>query len=204
MERQKAPGTMVLVDHALLNTVCHGYVQEQAHAVNTLRALLPSLLAAAEPAPTVGGVPIQWADLGLPLAVLKEAFTAHDSAERVANMDVAGTVANAFEAYQRVRGHVYRLLSESGVLQSRLNASESRNDELAIQLACRADDMAAVSNEFDVLAGLLRCALPFVQARCVETDYGDASARTTLDGIHSALKRLYPPAPAADLAGAKS
>ncbi|MEE5046272.1 hypothetical protein V2J81_23220 [Pseudomonas alliivorans] len=78
-------------------------------------------------------------------------------------------------------------------LNSEIVKLKARNDELKIHLACRDEDMKSVGLEFDGLVQLLRCALPFVQARCKETDYGDASARTTLDGIQSVLKRLYPP-----------
>jgi hypothetical protein len=81
-------------------------------------------------------------------------------------------------------------------LRKQVDQLKARCDELQILLACRDDDMKSASAEFDGIVHLLRCALPLVQARCDETDYGDASARTTREGILSVLKRLYPPTPA--------
>lgn len=84
----------------------------------------------AEQTPAVGDS-IQWAELGLPLAVLKEAFTSRDSAERVANMNVAGAITKAFEEYQRIRAHVASLLT--GVTSERDELATDR-DSLAFDV----------------------------------------------------------------------
>ena len=98
--------------------------------------------------------------------------------------------------YASLLGEHEDLLEKFNNLSAEQDQIKARCDELQILLACRDDDMKSVSVEFDGLAQLLRCALPFVQARCDETDHGDASARTTREGILSMLKRLYPSKPA--------
>ena len=82
-------------------------------------------------------------------------------------------------------------------LQQRLIAAEQRNAELqkahdAQQLLAliRLADLRDNNVEFEKLYDLLRSCYPFVRARCEATDFGDASARTTLEMINEAFKRI--------------
>lgn len=82
-------------------------------------------------------------------------------------------------------------------LAERLTAAEQRNAELhkahdAQQLLAlvRLSDLHDNNGEFEKLYDLLRNCYPFVRARCEETDFGDASARTTLEMIDAAFKRI--------------
>ncbi|WLG49169.1 hypothetical protein [Pseudomonas sp. FP1742] len=82
-------------------------------------------------------------------------------------------------------------------LYQRLTAAEQRNAELkkdhdAQQLLAliRLADLRDNNGEFEKLYDLLRNCYPFVRARCEATDFGDASARTTLEMIDEAFKRI--------------
>lgn len=61
-------------------------------------------------------------------------------------------------------------------------------ERLSILAAARLHDLNEIGKEIARAELAFRCALPFVQARCDETDYGDASARTTLEMIKELLK----------------
>ena len=89
-----------------------------------------------------------------------------------------------------------KLHEQNKDLQQRLADAERRNAELqkdhdAQQLLAlvRLSDLRDMAVEGDKIYDLLRCCYPFVLARCKETDYGDASARSTLDMIDREFKR---------------
>lgn len=87
--------------------------------------------------------------------------------------------------------------AENEKLKQRLADAERRNAELqkardAQQLLAlvRLSDLHDNNGEFEKLYNLLRNCYPFVRARCEATDFGDASARTTLEMIDAAFKRI--------------
>lgn len=76
-------------------------------------------------------------------------------------------------------------------------AAEQRNaelqkahDEQQLLALVRLSDLRDNNGEFEKLYDLLRNCYPFVRARCDATDFGDASARTTLEMIDAAFKRI--------------
>lgn len=108
------------------------------------------------------------AELGLPLAVLKEAFTSSDSAQRVANLDVARTVAKAYSQFERVR------LSAMAVLADLEQANH--------RIARMGDALRNVQNELD-------------GETPEDIDYGTVSAALALSEFKTADVQTKPEQP---------
>lgn len=113
------------------------------------------------------------------------AYRANETAERLNSMTISkATMQNKLKQ---------KLIST----QQRLTAAEQRNvelhkahDEQQLLALVRLSDLHDNNGEFEKLYDLLRNCYPFVRARCEATDFGDASARATLEMIDAAFKRI--------------
>lgn len=131
--------------------------------INTLHGLDPNrfsveaeLRAVLETPDLQAGADMNMAELGLPLAVLHEAFTSIDSAERVANMNVAYTVAKAFGEFQRIRIQVSELHSHAAELKHQRDFwFKNHTDELALRTQAETE-RNALQGELTELRELLR------------------------------------------------
>lgn len=112
---------------------------------------------------------------------------ADDAVDAVAEIERTGTP-----------GDVIREMNDELVeMRAKLADLERRNVELkkghdAYQLLAliRLSDLRDNNGEFEKLYDLLRNCYPIVLARCEVTDFGDASARATLEMIDEAFKRI--------------
>jgi hypothetical protein len=149
-------------------------------------------------AESIAGMVIEWVDGGIKMGTDWRPGLASVIQHRLNRVDALSQLAALREELARKDKVIQAFHDGYGYqeIRKRLADAERRNAELqkdhdAQQLLAlvRLSDLRDMAVEGDKIYDLLRCCYPFVLARCKETDYGDASARNTLEMIDREFKR---------------